>query len=76
MVNGGSTYLVGERGPELFTPSSSGNITPNDKLGSGVTVSINFGGVSVRNDNDINSIASLISDELTRKLQLYKLGIA
>ena len=75
-MNGGSTYLVGERGPELFTPSSSGNITPNDKLGSGVTVSINFGGVSVRNDNDINSIASLISDELTRKLQLYKLGIA
>jgi phage-related protein len=28
-----STYLVGEQGPELFTPSSSGTITPNHNLG-------------------------------------------
>ena len=28
-VSGGSTYLVGERGPELFTPSTSGSIIPN-----------------------------------------------
>jgi hypothetical protein len=28
-VVGGSSYLVGERGPEIFTPGSSGNITPN-----------------------------------------------
>jgi hypothetical protein len=32
-VMGGGTYLVGERGPELFTPSSSGNITPNGAMG-------------------------------------------
>ncbi len=31
-VESGKTYLVGERGPELFTPSFSGNITPNRKL--------------------------------------------
>jgi hypothetical protein len=31
----GTTYLVGERGPELFTPSSSGNIIPNNSLGRG-----------------------------------------
>lgn len=31
-VNRGSTYLVGERGPELFTPRSSGDITSNDAL--------------------------------------------
>lgn len=38
-VNGGSTYLVGERGPELFTPSSAGRITSNaDLQGGGVTV--------------------------------------
>lgn len=42
-VSGGTTYLVGERGPELFTPSGSGNITPNDKLGGkSVTVINNF----------------------------------
>ncbi len=28
----GRTYLVGERGPELFTPKRSGSITPNHQL--------------------------------------------
>lgn len=32
-VIGGKQYLVGERGPELFTAGVSGNITPNNKLG-------------------------------------------
>lgn len=32
-VNAGESYVVGERGRELFTPSSSGVITPNNKLG-------------------------------------------
>jgi hypothetical protein len=35
MVAGGTSYLVGERGPEIFTPSGSGNIIPNHKLGGG-----------------------------------------
>jgi hypothetical protein len=45
-VAGGSTYLVGERGPELFTPGSSGSITPNNALGGGgntITVNVNGG---------------------------------
>jgi len=40
-VGAGGSYLVGERGPEIFTPSTSGTITPNSKsggAGSGVTV--------------------------------------
>ena len=32
-VSGGGSYLVGERGPEMFTPSSSGSITPNNQMG-------------------------------------------
>lgn len=32
-VNSGSSYIVGERGPELFTPSRSGSIVPNHALG-------------------------------------------
>jgi hypothetical protein len=32
-VSGGRPYLVGEKGPELFTPRSSGRITPNNELG-------------------------------------------
>jgi len=43
-VMGGGTYLVGERGPELFTPGSSGNITPNNALGgANITVNVNGG---------------------------------
>jgi hypothetical protein len=38
-VTGGKPYLVGERGPELFVPSSTGGIVPNNQLGGGgVTV--------------------------------------
>ena len=32
-VSAGGTYLVGEQGPELFTPSGGGSITPNNALG-------------------------------------------
>jgi hypothetical protein len=40
----GGPYIVGERGPELFTPGSSGNITPNNALGGGgITVNVNGG---------------------------------
>ena len=31
----GTTYLVGEQGPELFTASNSGSIIPNDQLSGG-----------------------------------------
>ena len=31
-VGGGKTYLVGEKGPELFTPGASGQITSNSNL--------------------------------------------
>lgn len=34
-VDGGSLYLVGERGPELFRPSSPGTIIPNGATASG-----------------------------------------
>jgi hypothetical protein len=34
-VSSGSSYIVGERGPELFTPSRSGSIVPNHALGGG-----------------------------------------
>ena len=42
-VMGGQSYLVGERGPELFTPSSSGNITANGAMG-GNTITVNVNG--------------------------------
>jgi len=42
-VMGGGSYLVGERGPELFTPGTSGNITPNGAMG-GNTITVNVNG--------------------------------
>ena len=36
-VQGGKPYIVGERGAELFVPSSSGEIIPNNKMG-GITI--------------------------------------
>jgi hypothetical protein len=34
-VLSGRSYIVGERGPELFVPGSSGSIVPNDRMGGG-----------------------------------------
>lgn len=34
-VAGGTPYIVGEKGPELFMPGRSGTIIPNDALGGG-----------------------------------------
>lgn len=36
-VSSNTPYIVGERGPELFVPNSSGSVVPNNKMG-GVTV--------------------------------------
>jgi lambda family phage tail tape measure protein len=33
-VSGMNSYMVGERGPELFVPKTSGTIIPNNQLGS------------------------------------------
>lgn len=41
-VDSNRMFLVGERGPELFVPSTNGQIIPNDRLGGGtVRVVIN-----------------------------------
>ena len=44
--------MVGERGPELFTPRSSGMITPNHALGgsTNVVVNVDASGSSVEGD--------------------------
>lgn len=38
LVSSGRPYIVGERGPELFVPGSSGSIVPNGAMMSGMTV--------------------------------------
>lgn len=41
-VSAGDSYLVGERGPEIFTPGAGGFITPNDRMGGGGGATINI----------------------------------
>jgi hypothetical protein len=41
-VSAMSSYMVGERGPELFTPGAGGFITPNNRLGGGSSTNINI----------------------------------
>ena len=51
-VRRGGAFIVGERGPELFTPGVSGMITPNHALGGSTTVVVNVdaSGSSVEGD--------------------------
>ena len=53
-VSGGKSYVVGERGPEIFTPRGSGNITPNNQVGGTTNININVdaSGTSVQGDED------------------------
>ena len=53
-VKGGGTYLVGERGAELFTPGVSGTITPNESLGgsTNIVVNVDASGSSVEGDEE------------------------
>jgi len=41
-VMGGDSYLIGEAGPEIFTPATSGRVTRNDQIGGGQPVNITF----------------------------------
>ena len=56
MANGGSakaggSYIVGERGPELFVPRTSGTVVPNHAMGgASVTVNVDASGSSVQGD--------------------------
>lgn len=49
-VSGGRSYIVGERGPELFTPGVSGMITPNNALGAGGATLVQNINIDARSD--------------------------
>ena len=51
-VMGGGSYIVGERGPEMFSPGVSGTITPNHALGgsTNIVVNVDASGSSVEGD--------------------------
>ena len=54
---GGKSYLVGERGPELFTPGRTGSVAPAGSFGgANVTVNVDASGSSIQG-NQPNSAA-------------------
>ena len=68
----GSSYLVGERGPEIFTPSSSGMVSPNIGGGTNIVVNVDASGSNVQGDDqragDFGRVlASAIQSELIRQ---------
>ena len=51
----GRPSIVGERGPEIFVPSSAGTVIPNDKIGgstNNVVVNVDASGSAVEGDDD------------------------
>ena len=48
----GRSYIVGEEGPELFTPNTSGTVSPNSSLGgsTNIVVNVDASGSNVQGD--------------------------
>jgi hypothetical protein len=64
-VMGGTSYLVGERGAEIFTPSSSGFITPNNRLGGGTVINLNVSG-AIDPEGTARSIINVLNNSFYR----------
>ena len=56
-VEGNQSYIVGEQGPELFMPSRSGSIVPNNKLSDMVSggQTVNYNGPYIANMSAIDT---------------------
>ena len=65
-VASGETYLVGERGPELFTPSHSGTIIPNKALsGAGKSANITIAPTfNISGTSDPERLADLVMKKI------------
>ncbi len=68
-VNAGTSYVVGERGPELFVPNTAGTIVPNGGGGRGNTINLTVNGAI-----DAEGTARTIVDVLNRSFSRGTLG--
>ena len=65
-VSAGSPYLVGERGPELFMPRTSGSIYPNDALGAG---GVQVGAVNITVQNTGENLSPAAQKQIASQVQ-------
>ena len=73
-VSAGTTYLVGENGPELFTSASSGTIIPNNAMGgSGTQVNITVNG-AIDPISTARQIANILNREATISGSFNRVG--
>jgi len=77
-VGAGQTFLVGEKGPELFTPNAGGQITPNNQLGGEVNVNFNIQTVDASDFDTLlverrGTIVGIINSAMERR---GKMGVA
>jgi hypothetical protein len=72
-VDGGRTYLVGERGPELFTPRTSGAVLSSSATRSmGGSNTYNFGGINVVSNGAMDRAAEdRAAQRIARKAQAF-----
>jgi len=67
-VRGGMPITVGERGRELFIPSTNGTIIPNHSLGGGTNITFNI------QANDVRGIRELLIDNRATIINLVNQG--
>ena len=75
-VQSWKSYLVWERGPEIFNPSTTWKITSNKDITNSSNISINLWWVVVQKEADENRLVDKIKTELTRTLQLQSFWIS
>jgi hypothetical protein len=64
-VSANRPYIVGEVGPELFVPSSSGRVVPNNKLGGGTVINVNVTG-AIDSEGTARSIINALNNSFYR----------
>ena len=62
-VNAGTSYVVGERGPELFVPNTAGTIVPHGGGGRGNTINVTVNGMNAVGAESVSGEA--IADAFT-----------
>ena len=74
-VSAGQSYIVGERGMEMFVPSTNGMIIPNSMMSNysvstnnNRNVNVNIGGVSIHNGADHQAFISQVEWAVQRAL--------
>lgn len=69
-VMAGQSYMVGERGAEMFTPMQSGTITPNGALSGGGGVVVNINGGTYLSPSVAQDIGDMIISQFKRSVKL------